>query len=168
MNKRIIFLLVIPLLTTWSVIIFFLTTRTSVPPVVVECDSIARNTVLPVHSLATVQFHPINIRSVVQANKTWTADKIKVPFHCPFASIGHMSFPICTFPEPSDTLISGVLQIGGYWEKELVKTVLKFLVRLNRRTDCNNDVVFIDLGAFIGTYSLPVVHSGLKVRDWLT
>jgi len=70
---------------------------------------------------------------------------------CPTAKIAGMTFPICTYAPPMDVAVSGSFNKGRYWEGPVVSRFLRLLRRYN-------DLEFVDLGANIGTFTLPAAH----------
>ena len=64
--------------------------------------------------------------------------------------------PICTYPASFDHVISEQLQKAGQWEGQFVKKMANYFMS-------HIDVLFLDLGCNIGTYSLSMAHLGVKV-----
>ena len=62
-----------------------------------------------------------------------------------------MAFPICVHGEREDVWVSRSFIRGGYWERPLVE----LFIRLLRR---HPDMEFVDLGANIGTFTLPAAR----------
>ena len=60
-----------------------------------------------------------------------------------------MKFPICVYPADTDIWVSSILVRGGYFEREEVSRFLH-LLQLDQRLQ------FVDIGANIGVYSLPI------------
>ena len=63
---------------------------------------------------------------------------------------------ICLYPQSEDAYVSGAYYKGGVWEQRLVRELLAFL---KRHPDCG----LIDIGANIGTYTLPTASMGHNV-----
>lgn len=74
-------------------------------------------------------------------------------FKCVTAAVTNLKFPMCVYTASEDRHISRSVLKGGYFEEDLVTKI----VELFRR---HEDVTFVDLGANLGTYSLPVSHLG--------
>lgn len=88
--------------------------------------------------------------------------------HCVEAEIVDLRFPVCTFPGQVDPHVSALFQIGVYPEKHQVERVVRLLRQLAEDEDVSGKwpptrLAFVDLGAFIGTYSLPVAYDGIRV-----
>jgi len=72
---------------------------------------------------------------------------------CLKAKVGGMTFPICTY-EPAkdiDVWVSKSFKSGDYWERSVVDRFIRLLRRYN-------DLEFVDLGANIGTFTLPAAR----------
>ena len=63
---------------------------------------------------------------------------------------------ICLYPQSEDAYVSGAYYNGGVWEERLVRDLLAFL---KTHPDCG----LIDIGANIGTYTLPTASMGHNV-----
>ena len=63
---------------------------------------------------------------------------------------------ICLYPPSEDEYVSGAYYGGGVWEERLVRDLLAFL---KTHPDCG----LIDIGANIGTYTLPTAAMGHNV-----
>jgi len=72
-------------------------------------------------------------------------------FRCVGADVGGMRFPICVHAAEDDVWVSASFVRGGYYERPVVERV----VRLLRRYP---DVGLVDLGANIGTFTLPAAR----------
>lgn len=78
-------------------------------------------------------------------------------FNCVTAKLDHqMEFPFCTYNESDDIYISRVFLRGNYYERDYVLRTVNFTKR-------HPDVTFLDIGANLGTYALPVAHAGRHV-----
>jgi len=75
---------------------------------------------------------------------------------CVRATLGNLSFPMCIYDPQNDKYISKLVVAGKYFESDLVQKILNFF-------RMHPDVTFVDLGANLGTYSLPIAHSGIRV-----
>ena len=84
-------------------------------------------------------------------NMNKTSDSLCVPLQ-----ILDGTTPICTYPASFDHVISAQLQRAGQWEAQYVKNMAKYFMN-------HTDVLFLDLGCNIGTYSLSIAHLGIKV-----
>ena len=62
-----------------------------------------------------------------------------------------MTFPICVYEEQRDYWVSGTFIRGGYYERLFVDWFISLLRRFP-------DVEFVDLGANIGTFTLPAAR----------
>jgi len=71
--------------------------------------------------------------------------------HCLNTTVGGMTFPICTYETPMDVIVSGTFNKGSYWERSVVGRFIRLLRRYT-------DLEFVDLGANIGTFTLPAAH----------
>ena len=80
-----------------------------------------------------------------------TSDSLCVPLN-----ILDGTTPICTYPASFDHIISKQLQKVGEWEGNYVNNMAKYFMS-------HTDVLFLDLGCNIGTYSLSMAHLGVKV-----
>ena len=80
-----------------------------------------------------------------------TSDSLCVPLQ-----ILDGTTPICTYPASFDHIISARLQKAGHWERQYVNNMAKYFMS-------HTDVLFLDLGCNIGTYSLSMAHLGIKV-----
>jgi len=72
-------------------------------------------------------------------------------FRCVGADVGGMRFPICVYAAEDDATVSAYFVRGDYYERPVVER----LVRLLRRYP---DVGLVDLGANIGTFTLPAAR----------
>jgi len=72
-------------------------------------------------------------------------------FRCLDVKTAGMKFPICTYEDAKDIWVSKSFTGGGYWEEGIVD---KF-IRLLRYYP---DIEFVDLGANIGTFTLPAAR----------
>src|SRR6218665_2086342 len=63
---------------------------------------------------------------------------------------------MCIYDPLSDVFVSKEILAGNYFEGDLVQKMLHFF-------HINPNLSFLDLGANIGTYSLPIAHSGIHV-----
>jgi len=70
---------------------------------------------------------------------------------CLKANAGGMTFPICTYEPAKDVYVSHSFSRGSYWEGYVVNRFLRLLRRYN-------DLEFVDLGANIGTFTLPAAR----------
>ncbi|CAH1790639.1 unnamed protein product [Owenia fusiformis] len=80
-------------------------------------------------------------------------------FNCPrvvLYSIFRDKFPICVYTMGKDKYVSGAFLTGGYWEKQYVTAVMKELMNHPKWG-------FLDIGANIGTYTIPALKLGSKV-----
>ncbi|MEW8547984.1 MAG: FkbM family methyltransferase [Candidatus Thiodiazotropha sp.] len=64
--------------------------------------------------------------------------------------------PICTYPPEKDVYVSASLHKHGEWETSLVFNIARFL-------HSHSNVEFLDLGCYIGPYTLAIAHQGTKV-----
>ena len=64
--------------------------------------------------------------------------------------------PICTYPSTIDVYISAGLQRNGSWEGNMVNDLATIFME-------HPELVFLDLGCNIGTYSLSLAHMGVNV-----
>ena len=64
--------------------------------------------------------------------------------------------PICTYPAERDAYVSAGLQKHGRWERHMVNNLVTFIL-------AQPDLVFLDLGCNIGTYTLSMAYVGIKV-----
>ena len=76
--------------------------------------------------------------------------------NCVNAILGNLSFPMCIYNPQIDIFVSRMVIAGKYFEPDLVLKILKFFC-------IHPDLTFVDLGANLGTYSLPIAHSGIHV-----
>jgi len=72
-------------------------------------------------------------------------------FRCVPAKTSGMTFPICVYEAAEDVWVSKSFIFGGYFERETVDRFIRLLHR-------NPDVDFVDLGANIGTFTLPAAR----------
>ena len=79
------------------------------------------------------------------------ADVDKNSTRCLNTTVGNMTFPICTYETTMDKLVSGYFNKGSYWERSVVDRFIRLLRRYT-------DVEFVDLGANIGTFTLPAAR----------
>lgn len=77
-------------------------------------------------------------------------------FNCVNAKLMETQFPMCTYTAAEDVYVSAAILAGGYWEKNLAENLVKFFKD-------RADFTFLDIGANIGIYSLPVAHLGKHV-----
>jgi len=70
---------------------------------------------------------------------------------CLKANTGGITFPICTYEPAEDVWVSRSFTKGGYWERPVVDRFIRLLRRYT-------DLEFVDLGANIGTYTLPAAR----------
>jgi len=70
---------------------------------------------------------------------------------CVKANIGGMRFPVCVHEATTDIWVSKSFTVGGYWERPSVDRFIRLLRRYP-------DLEFVDLGANIGTFTLPVAR----------
>ena len=79
-------------------------------------------------------------------------------FTCVSVTVGHhLHFPMCVFSDAEDFFISGhVTRYGALYEGDYVMKLLDVVRR-------HPGMGLIDIGANIGTYSLPVAHAGHPV-----
>jgi len=77
-------------------------------------------------------------------------------FDCVRAELDHLEFPFCTYNEEDDIHISGVFLRGHYFERHSVLKTVNFMKN-------HHDITFLDIGANLGSYSLPVAHVGRHV-----
>jgi len=75
---------------------------------------------------------------------------------CVGATLGNLSFPMCIYDPQNDKYVSKLIVSGKYFEQDLVQKILNFFL-------IHPDLSFVDLGANLGTYSLPIAHSGIHV-----
>src|SRR6218665_1509870 len=75
---------------------------------------------------------------------------------CINVTFGNLSFPMCVYDPQNDIYVSKNILAGNYFEGDLVQKILSLCY-------INPDLSFVDLGANIGTYSLPIAHSGIHV-----
>src|SRR6218665_3578280 len=75
---------------------------------------------------------------------------------CVGATLGNLSFPVCIYGPQNDKYVSKLIGSGKYFEQNLVQKILNFFL-------IHPDLSFVDLGANLGTYSLPIAHSGIHV-----
>lgn len=72
-------------------------------------------------------------------------------FRCIDTKIGKMAFPICVYGAEEDAYVSNTFIRGGYYERKFVERFIR-LLRLYP------DIQFVDLGANIGTFTLPAAR----------
>ena len=72
-------------------------------------------------------------------------------FRCIPTKIAGLAFPICVYEAKEDVYVSNSFILGGYFERRFVDR----FVRLLRRYP---DIQFVDLGANIGTFTLPAAR----------
>jgi len=72
-------------------------------------------------------------------------------FRCVNATTGGMTFPICVYGATKDEWVSKSFIDGKYFERRFVERFIRLLRRYP-------EVEFIDLGANIGTFTLPAAH----------
>lgn len=77
-------------------------------------------------------------------------------FKCQSVKIRDLSFSMCLYTKEEDRYVSGAFLNGRYYEQDVVVKFIDFLKK-------HDDVTFVDLGANIGTYSLPISHLGRHV-----
>src|SRR6218665_2666141 len=68
----------------------------------------------------------------------------------------NLTFPMCIYDPLSDVFRSQEILAGNYFEGDLIQKMLHFF-------HIHPNLSFLDLGANIGTYSLPIAHSGVHV-----
>ena len=69
-------------------------------------------------------------------------------------------YMICPFPRNEDIWISGNIHNGIPWEGDVTHLLVKMLSCLHSRT---NKVVFLDVGANIGSHTIPIAALGYHV-----
>ena len=91
----------------------------------------------------------------------------KEPFRCPVVNVFNVTYPICLLPIHEDIYVSKAAQSAEtYWEHEEIAHIVRLLRHLRNSSERHErNVVFVDLGASIGTYSLPILHNGFKVFE---
>ena len=72
-------------------------------------------------------------------------------FKCVTARMIGMQFPICVFAANTDIYVSASFVGGGYFERDEVSRFMR-LLQLDRRLQ------FVDIGANIGVFSLPIAR----------
>lgn len=72
---------------------------------------------------------------------------------CVTAAVTGLRFPMCVYTASEDRHISRSVLKGGYFEEDLVTKIVELF-------RSHEDVTFVDLGANLGTYTLPVTHLG--------
>jgi len=72
-------------------------------------------------------------------------------FRCFEAKTAGITFPICAYEDPNDIWVSKSFNFGGYWERQYVDRFINLLRRYP-------DMEFVDLGANIGTFTLPAAR----------
>lgn len=77
-------------------------------------------------------------------------------FNCMKVILNHMQFPMCLYEAKEDIYVSKAYIQGGYFE---ANWVLRFVNML----EVHEDFTFLDIGANLGTYSLPVARLGRHV-----
>src|SRR6218665_539579 len=77
-------------------------------------------------------------------------------FNCVIAKFEQLGFPVCTYKAEYDTFISKAFLQGDYFERGYVIRTVNFM-------KSHHDVTFLDLGANLGSYALPVAHVGRHV-----
>ena len=97
------------------------------------------------------QFRKYNKFKVSQ--KTQTSNKRCVPFK---VKNGTSTTPICIFDPGVDRMISSYINDYGTWEPDLIEIVTDILT-------LNRDLLFVDLGCNLGTFTISVASLGTKV-----
>ena len=64
---------------------------------------------------------------------------------------------VCIYPENQDVWVSGSFWQGESWEMDVTLLILELAGHLK------NDIVYLDLGANIGSHSIPVAKRGVEV-----
>jgi len=72
-------------------------------------------------------------------------------FNCITARVTSLRIPICLYAAAIDVYVSATMVRGGYFETDAVSRFLRLLQRDRR-------LQFVDIGANIGVYSLPVAR----------
>ena len=94
----------------------------------------------------TVAFHGSLIKSSDQLADVNTSSTL-----CLKVNVGGMTFPICTYEPAKDVWVSKAFTDGKYYEQDVVVRFIRLLRRYN-------DLEFVDLGANIGTFTLPAAR----------
>ena len=70
---------------------------------------------------------------------------------CIKTKISGLAFPICVYGATEDVYVSNTFIVGGYYERRFVERFIRLLRRYP-------DIQFVDLGANIGTFTLPAAR----------
>lgn len=104
----------------------------------------------PSHSISKVsKSSNINIQNPLNFTN-------ELDFNCVNAKLIETQFPMCTYSAAEDSFVSAAILTGGYWERVMAENLVKFF---KDRTN----FTFLDIGANIGIYSLPIAHLGRHV-----
>jgi len=93
----------------------------------------------------------VNIINTEELDKSRTVPTI----YCVKGKLSNYSFPFCTYPPEDDFIVSGMVLKGEYFEPMHVLNIMKCMM--------TNSFQFVDLGANLGTYTLPMAHIKQKV-----
>lgn len=97
-------------------------------------------------------------------SSTWSVLQLQDPaffanetdFTCVRAKLDRMEFPFCAYRDEEDIYISRTVLKGNYYERAYVLRTVNFMKR-------HYDITFLDIGANLGSYTLPVAHAGRHV-----
>ncbi|CAH1799512.1 unnamed protein product [Owenia fusiformis] len=94
---------------------------------------------------------------VTRVDTTAKVDDLQFECHAvKLKGIFDSPFPLCTYTAEEDKWVSGEFLKNSYWERSIVKAIM------NQLSD-NPDWGFVDVGANIGTYTIPALKLGAKV-----